>query len=98
MYRRGTRLRGSVISVVFARTGSRTVRLGFSVPGRLGGSVLRNRFKRQVREFVRLEQVDGVDLVVSPNGLLEEIACEVLREDLRAMAERIRQELPQGSP
>jgi len=43
-------------------------RLGFAVPRRYGNSVLRNRFKRQLRDIFRRHPVrlQGVDILVTP--------------------------------
>lgn len=62
-------------------------RLGITTPARLGKAVLRNRVKRRLREFFRLNQAaipGGWDIVVNPREAVatapfEKLARELLR-------------------
>ena len=52
-----------------ARNGTEVTRLGLSVSRKVGNAVVRNRWKRQIREAFRKQRVDlplGLDLVVRP--------------------------------
>ena len=42
--------------ILWHRPAARTARLGLSVPGKIGGAVERNRFKRLLRESFRLNR------------------------------------------
>jgi len=80
------------VLLVFAGPNARDyVRLGLSVSRKVGGAVVRNRWKRIVREAFRLSQADlpaGVDLVVIPRAAappeLGEAATSLVRLAARA--------------
>ncbi|OGQ99268.1 MAG: ribonuclease P protein component [Deltaproteobacteria bacterium RIFOXYD12_FULL_57_12] len=56
VYQQGKRLRGDNFSLVFASNNLAENRLGISIHGQLKGSVQRNRIKRIIREFYRLNR------------------------------------------
>jgi ribonuclease P protein component len=49
-------LHGDNFSLIFTPNGQQTNRLGISIHGQLKGSVRRNRIKRIIREFYRLNR------------------------------------------
>jgi ribonuclease P protein component len=73
-------------------------RLGLSVSRKVGGAVVRNRWKRLLREAFRLRRLDlpqGVDLVVVPRaGAPTELSA--VTESLVAVARRAAKKLARG--
>lgn len=73
VYDYGTRVSGPLFAAFcLAREGDRTdgvARLGLTVPRAIGGSVVRNRIKRRMREAFRLHRADldpKWDIVINP--------------------------------
>lgn len=77
--------------VVFARpNGLAHPRLGLSVSRKVGGAVVRNRWKRLLREAfrqTRLSLPTGVDLVVIPRQAIQP-ELEMLKQSLPRLARR----------
>lgn len=68
-------------------------RLGVVVAKKLAKrAVERNRVKRQVREFYRLnrETIPSVDIILRLNARIDEVPNETLREDLQNICRRLR--------
>ncbi|HTO98822.1 MAG TPA: ribonuclease P protein component [Myxococcales bacterium] len=67
-------------------------RVGLTVSSRLGGSVLRNRIKRRLREAVRLEidRLPAVDLVIVARASAAQASVEDFRGWLRRAAAKMR--------
>jgi ribonuclease P protein component len=88
----------NVLIVNGAENGLAGARLGLSVAKSVGTAVVRNRWKRLIREAFRLsheELPQGVDLVVRPQK--EATAeLEAIRVSLKALAARIAKRLRAG--
>lgn len=79
--------------VVYAVAGEGPARLGVTVPRKVGGSVVRNRVKRLVREAFRLERAgfpEGTRLVVNARHSARALTLEEARQSLRRAAELLR--------
>ncbi|MEN8134870.1 MAG: ribonuclease P protein component [Thermodesulfobacteriota bacterium] len=55
VYNRGRRIRGNHLTIIYAPNGNEESRLGISVHG-VKRAVIRNRIKRIIREFFRLNR------------------------------------------
>jgi len=85
IYDHGKKVSGPFFMAICAvNPGSPLARIGFTVPRRLGNSVIRNRIRRRMREAVRLELHHlpaGRDLVFHPrNSVLQAPFPELRRE------------------
>lgn len=94
-YRRRAAASDGQLLVFGCKNGLDHPRLGLSVSRKLGGAVVRNRWKRLVREAFRLSRQRlprGVDLVVVPRqGIKPELA--ELTESLPRLAARVASKL-----
>ena len=70
VYDHGTRVSGPLFAAFcLAREGGARARLGLTIPRALGGSVVRNRIKRRLREAFRLHRTalnPKWDIVINP--------------------------------
>lgn len=91
VYDHGKKVSGPFFLAICAlRSESVLPRIGFTVPRRLGNSVIRNRIRRRMREAVRLEYAAlaaGRDLVIHPRqSVLEAPFLDLRREVERVFA------------
>jgi ribonuclease P protein component len=94
-YRRRCSASDRLLVVFGCANGLPHPRLGLSVSRKLGKAVVRNRWKRLLREAFRLrrEQLPaGIDLVVVPRGDPEPTLAELL-ESLPQLAARVARKL-----
>jgi len=84
VHRRGTKVPGRFFLVIARRREVGPARLGMAVSRKLGGSVVRNRAKRLIRElFRRNKPRQPVDLVVIPRKELLVAEYRLLEQDFR---------------
>ena len=82
--------------VVAARNGLVGTRVGLSVSRRVGNAVVRNRWKRRIREAFRLQRRDlppGLDLVYRPRRGASPSFHQIY-ESVRRLAIRVERKLP----
>lgn len=71
VYRAGKRRSGSHFTIFLRANHLPQSRFGFSIKKALGGSVVRNRIRRRVREIVRCHRLEipaGWDIVIHPKS------------------------------
>ena len=84
VYEAGQRFGLRLMTVIVAPNGLPQSRLGVSATRKLGGSVVRNRAKRVVREIFRQAQVPGgLDIVVIPRPTLLEAEFAAVESEFR---------------
>jgi ribonuclease P protein component len=100
--RAGRRLHGPHFSIILSRNETGKRRLGVTVSRRVGGSVERNRVKRRIREFFRLNKEafpQGHDAVVIAKPGAPSLGRKETDAELAAILARRRPEVTrQGQP
>ncbi len=95
IYQAGHYLADAVLVIYADRNRLTHSRLGLSVSRKVGGAILRNRWKRLTREAFRLSQFDlplGLDFVVRPRRGAEpdfQSISESLRQLTKQLAEKV---------
>lgn len=94
----GRRVHGKYFTVLMAPNEAAGTRLGIVASRKLGGSVMRNRAKRLIREVFRQSQPlpgrQDVDVVVIPRRELFDAAYSSLESDFQATCRRCAARLP----
>lgn len=83
-----------------ARNGTERTRLGLSVSRKVGNAVVRNRWKRRIREAFRKQFVDlpkGLDLVVRPK---KGATCDgpAIARSIKKLTARLERSIPASDP
>jgi ribonuclease P protein component len=95
VYRRGKSLRRRYVALRFLARPGEPLRLGVTIPKRVGKAVTRNRVRRRIREHARLRQsdVDGVDVVVDCRPGIGELSGAALYDELDTLWSELRRRL-----
>ncbi len=92
-YRQGRRWTSRLLRIHVKENGLDVPRLAISVPGRLCNAVLRNRWKRLIREAFRLNRPaigGGLDIVAVPNRSPDDLKRQEVETVLLELVRRHR--------
>jgi len=85
-----------VLVIHATRNGTEQTRLGLSVSRKVGNAVVRNHWKRRIRESFRLQQSElppGLDIVVRPRkGATYDF--DAIRQSLKKLCARLDKKIP----
>lgn len=101
VYRRRVSASDRYLLVFGCPNGLTDTRLGLSVSRKVGGAIVRNRWKRLIREAFRLSRPElpaGLDLVVIPRRGKMEPELVYLRPSLCRLANRVASKLDRPPP
>ena len=88
-YEHGVRVHGRFVTLFLLHTGLNVGRLGVSATRKLGGAVVRNRAKRQIRDIFRRHKVDqGFDVVVVAKRELIDAGTSAIETEYRRNLDR----------
>jgi ribonuclease P protein component len=95
VYRRGKSLRRAGIGLRYLVRPGEPLRLGVTIPKRVGKAVTRNKLRRRIREHARLRESDlqGVDVVVDCRPGVGELRGRVLFDELDGLWLEMRRRL-----
>lgn len=99
VFQRGKHASDSVLVIHAMRNDLPYSRLGLSVSRRVGGAVVRNRWKRSIREAWRTQRHDlpvGMDIVVRPRKGAT-LDYHAIRDSLRRLLARLDRLLARGT-
>ncbi len=91
VYAEGSRFSSPEFTGLYLQTGNSLSRLGMSVGKGVGGSVVRNRLKRRIREIYRLHKHElkpGYDVVIVPRKGCDKKSYAELEKALMAFLNR----------
>ena len=88
--RTGRRARHALLTAVALRTHGPGTRIGFAVSRRVGGAVVRNRVKRQLRMIIRAARwQSGYDVVIVPQPTCASARFDEIAGALASMCEKL---------
>jgi len=92
VYREGGVVRRRFLDLRFLQKPGAPLQLGVTIPKKVGKAVERNRLRRRIREFVRLQQKDlfAGDVVVHCRPGAAELAAGTLRQELDGLWSTLR--------
>jgi ribonuclease P protein component len=95
VYRRGKAVRRRSIGLRYLARPGEPLRLGVTIPKRVGKAVTRNKLRRRIREHARLRQWDlrEVDVVVDCRPGVGELSGPALLEELDGLWLEMRRRL-----